>query len=170
MKALGAFKNPHTSHGNFWSELPGVAKVAIIGGALVGIYISYKAINRAIEVSKEKKGLNTEKDELKQLNNQGIKQSFPDSMYITWADTLKKNLNGCTNDPLLIIGVITKMKNDADWLKLVEAFGTTQVEGCMLASNRTVSLQAALNWKLDTVYVKMLNDQWFKAKGSKYRL
>lgn len=159
-----------------FSELHPVVKNTIwvvgIGVAIYATYKIYKAVQKAKETAKDKASMNQVRDELIQLTSQDIPQSYTDSQYLSWAGTILNKLNstgGCVTDNAGIASIIVKMKNDVDWLKLVEAFGIKTVSGCGFVSDRQVTLQEGLNWKLEQVVVDALNS-FLQKRGSKYRI
>ena len=83
---------------NFYKELPPWAKgVIVVGGAAV-VYFTATRIFRNIKNARNKrdakKTQSEVKSELAQLQQQGIKKSYPDSQYNAWADKIEKQFDG----------------------------------------------------------------------------
>jgi hypothetical protein len=163
----------HKSLWQAYNDLDGITRAVIALTALAGTVFAVVAVvgvvKNAKDVSGEKQQLNTSKSELKKLNDMGIKQSWPDSQYLTWANNMQDALQGCSIDAISMLNVLGKLNNDADWLKLSEAFGIREVKGCALASNRKVTLQGALSWKLIGDEIENVN-AYLKKRGIRYKV
>ena len=162
---------------NLWkayTELPPIARgtiavVAVGTVAFVGWNI-YKAVRAARDSADDKDELNQTRNELDQLQNAGVRQSYPDSQYQTYANGMADALNygrGCLTDGATIAFTISALKNDVDWLKLNQAFGTREIIGCMLAPSQTIGMTAAIKWKVGNYYD--LN-KILKNKGIRYQI
>lgn len=131
--------------------LPSWAQGAIaIGGGLTAFFVGKGIIDRIksqASVAKEKESLSQVKKDLNGLQSSGIRKSFPDSQYKQWADNIEKQFAGCdwgislfdANIPLVggysgsgsyLYSVVSQMKNDADMLALVDAFGLRTYDQC----------------------------------------
>ena len=156
------------------SSLPLGVKIAIgVGIVVVALIIAKKVkkfVSKTGSVIEDKTTLNTQSSEINQLKDAGIKQTYPDSQYRTWADTIYNNVSGCNNDYSLIpLNIIKRLVNDVDWIKLSKEFGTRDVKGCGFASNRQCTLPVALNWKLSDDSLALIN-LILKSRSSKYRI
>lgn len=156
-----------------FNELPILAR-AIIGILITGtvIFSAYKifqAVKKAKDAKAEKESLGEVKDELQQLLGQGIRQTYPDSQYVAWGNSIADKLNGCIADEAGVIRIIAQLRNNVDWLKLVERFSLKTITGCMLADDRKVALQAAMQWKLSQIGIDSVN-KVLKTKGIKYQI
>lgn len=161
----------------WWQGLPGWAKGAIAIGGLVSSWVVYSRIRNSINKGKSLAGAKQEVDsasnDLAALAKRGINPSFPDTQYDTWASELQSQYNGCdvTLQSGIQTGKILKLlKNDADWLMLVKAWGPSRpVKGCLFGSNFTGSLSQAIIWETLAVTRDALNMQ-LKANGITYRV
>jgi len=91
---------------------------AIVAG---GGWLAYKFFGPSDTEKTEnanKKDLNTT------LKKKGVTQSYMDANYYAWADQLFNSMKYLGTDEGLIKSIIGKMRNDADVLKLLQAFGT----------------------------------------------
>lgn len=57
------------------------------------------------------------------LSAQGVKPSYTSDKYLLWADRLEYAMDGSGTDEQIIYNVYRYMKNDADMVKLNQAFG-----------------------------------------------
>ena len=111
----------------YYKELPPWAKgVVVVGGAL-GVFIVgkklYSLVFPSIEQKRDKellKDINSEIAKLQQVQ----KASYPDSLYITLANTIYNGMKYAVGDDYSAVqDSLKKMKNDLDVAKLVRAFG-----------------------------------------------
>ena len=130
--------------------LPGWAQgVIAVGTGVIGYFAVRGVINRIksqAQVAKEKESLDQVKKDLKNLTNSGVRKSYPDSQYKQWADSLEKQFAGCDTSSLFSVDVpliggysgsgtklyniLNQMKNDADMLALVDAYGLRTYDQC----------------------------------------
>ena len=64
-----------------------------------------------------------ERMEIAELASQGVKVSYTDAQFKTYADTLERAMKGLGTDVNSVHNVFKLMKNRADVLKLIEKFG-----------------------------------------------
>lgn len=160
----------------FWQSLPPIAKgvVAIAGTAGIAIsgYLIYQGIKKLMARSDSNRAVDAANSELSQTQKTD-QPSYPDSTYLSWANQIENLLTGCdanTNDAE-VLDIITRLKNDTDWLKLVKAFGTREIKGCAFVANYQADLATVLrNELLDLTQSKILD--WFllssPGAGKKY--
>jgi len=106
--------------------------VAVLGGAAYGIYAIITAIKEAEAKRKAAAQLALLQGEITQLSTvPGQGPSYPLSQYNTWANNLYMAMNSTWYDPTswgtgedTIIQIFEKLNNNADYLKLTEAYGT----------------------------------------------
>lgn len=161
----------------WWQSLPTAAKIVIGIGVPVAGWVIYSRIRNSINKGKDLAGAKQEVqsagDDLAALAKNGITPSFPDTQYDTWVNELQSQYNGC--DVLLQSGIQTGkifklLKNDADWLMLVKAWGDSRpVKGCLWGKDFTGSLSQAIIWETLPVTRDALNMQ-LKANGISYRV
>lgn len=112
--------------------------IAVGSVALVGfvVYVIYKSLKKRSEQKDEVKTIDQAKADLKNWLNSGGKLTFANnlSVYNTSANTIQKLLDGCEfsiNTELDVFKILIKTcKNQGDWLKMVEVFGTRQIADC----------------------------------------
>src|SRR5882757_3604324 len=142
---------------------PKVARGIEIGLALVVTYFAargiWKFIKTRLDTAKNQKTINDLKSDISALGNRGISPSFPDSQYQGWADKIQNQFDGCDfSVPALwsystsgqtLADIIVQLKNDADFAKLVTAFGIRTYDQCGLwTGNFTGNLFAAVSDEL----------------------
>lgn len=117
-----------------WNGLPvwakGLIAVAAAGSAFIIGKKIFDAIQRSAELKHEKKELDDNSDAIKDLKNDGEVQSYPDSQYRTWANSLKVAFDGCGTSNGVWRNVLNALKNDLDVHKLVDAFGVQKIDRC----------------------------------------
>ena len=65
----------------------------------------------------------TLESDLGQLQQYGKNPSYQDSQYFIFADIVYQAIKDLFTDEVSVAGVMYKMKNDADILKLIQSFG-----------------------------------------------
>jgi len=149
--------------GETFNGLPGWAKgvVAVIGTGvtvLIGWGI-YSAVKSRIKHAGDYKEQNEVKDDLVVLSGQGVKPSYKDSQYATWASQLFSAFEGYQSDESAVYRVFVNMKNDADVLKLINAYGIREVSSGKgnPEPNFKGTLAGAIAEEMDTEEVKEIN-------------
>lgn len=113
--------------------------IAVAGVALVGFvaYVVYRSLKKKAEEREEKKTVEQAKSDLTNWQQQPAnKLTYANnlSVYNTTANTIQKLLDGCEisiNTEIDVIkNVIHCVKNQGDWLKLVEVFGSRPIADC----------------------------------------
>lgn len=98
--------------------------IVLIVGIIIAIF--WKKIKNAIDDAKQKRDYEQKVDEIENFTQK--KPSYPDSYYATFADQLYAAMDGWGTDEESIYNVMYKIKNDVDYMKLVEAFGVRDSE------------------------------------------
>ncbi len=118
-----------TAIGKAFTELPpwakGVVGIATLGIAVVIVRAGYIAIKTAQEKSKQNRTAAAADQGLNELRSQQIFPSYPDTQYKILADKLEQCFQGygtCSD-----FSAWEAMKNDADVLKLIQAFGVRTI-------------------------------------------
>jgi hypothetical protein len=148
--------------------------IAWIAGIGVVSYIAY----RIYKNNKAANDLAKTKNDLKTLSETGIQPSYLSSQYTVFANNIKQAAYGVFTDEKAIYSVFDKMKNDADVLKVYDAFGIWKypcnaVEfplSTLFGRSDCGSgdLAMLLTDKLDSSEIKEINNILSK-KGIKYR-
>jgi len=113
----------------YYESLPPWGKAVVVIGIGAGVYVAYKRFTDTAakrKLSEEaKKTLKDVSGGIKDLENKGVKQSYPDAQYKIWADSAFSCYAGwgtCSGDTIFV-----NLKNDADVLKLIQAFGVRTI-------------------------------------------
>jgi len=112
--------------------------IAVGSVALVGFlaYVIYKSLKKKAEQKDENKSVEVAKNDLKNWVSSGGKLTYANnlSVYNTSANAIQKLLDGCEvsiNTEIDVFKIIVKtVKNQGDWLKMMEVFGTRNIADC----------------------------------------
>lgn len=91
--------------------------IAIVAFVVWRIYVKFTAYQKANASSVAQKA------ELKVLEEKGIKPSFAQYTYDSWAEKLYTAMKGAGTDEGMIFSVFKQLKNDVDFIRLDQAFG-----------------------------------------------
>jgi hypothetical protein len=148
-----------------YSELPAWAKGVVVIGGIAIVYFTgrtiYKGIAKKADAKKDSQTVKDVKDEIKVNQQQGQKPTYPDSQYKAWADAIEKAFDGC--DPLetaqnTVNRVVRELKNNTDWLKLVDAYGVRTYDQCgWWMGSFTGNLYSAISDELDSAEKAYIN-------------
>lgn len=160
-----------------WNGLPTWAKGVVAVGGLAIIYFTSRSIVKAIKGSEsvrlQKQTVTEVKSDIRDLEKKGIKPNYPDSQYQMWANAIKSHFEGC--DPLntaidTVKDVFNGLKNNADFAKLVSAWGTKTYDQCgWFMGDVTGDLVYAIRDELDSDEISTLN-KILERKGITYRV
>jgi hypothetical protein len=118
----------------FYSELPpwGKGAIAVGGVVIVGfvIYNIYTKARRDAALKKANVISDKAKEELIALQKKGIIPSFSPTQYESYSMTLAEAMNGCGTTEETVFAVFNGMKNKADILSLIDAFGVRSYTPC----------------------------------------
>lgn len=172
----------------FWSGLPPWAKgVSLVGTLGVLTVAGFKIYNSVKNKSAQQKaGGQTVDDagqDLGKLASQGMYASYLGTQYATWADEIKTCLDYCGQDgyQTTISNIFDQMKNTADVLQLVQAFGVRTLNPCwynhpfntLTSYFSSSSFQGGLGWWLQNSLTQDDYDainQGLKNKGINFTL
>lgn len=149
---------------DYYKGLPPIAKGIVVVGGLTAIYFAYRGISKQLKKNLETKdaqqSVKDAKEELKQVIDSGVKPSYSQSQYDSWAEKLVKQYKGA--DLLLESYPTTKnifdqLKNNADYLMLKKAFGVRTYDDAFFGQVKNVTLEAAIQDELATSSIKSLN-------------
>jgi len=174
-----------------WNGLPTWAKGVIAVGGVAIVYFTTKTIFKKIKGKRDLKNqqetLNAQNADIRNLQNTGVRASYPDSQYKSWADSIQNQFDGCDygqnvfSADVPIIGywsssgkkvkdIFDKLKNDLDYLKLSQAWGIRTYDQCGWGTGDvTGNLSYAISDELDRGEIMGLNNLLAK-KGISYRL
>jgi len=160
-----------------YSDLPAWAKGVVVVGGIAIVYFTgksiYKGIASKIAAGKDAKAVKDTKDEIRVVQQTGVRASYAESQYKAWADVLQKAFEGC--DPLntvpsTVYGIVKQLKNDLDWLKLVQSYGVRTHDQCgWFMGDFTGNLYAALYDDLDSGEISKVN-KFLSERGITYKV
>lgn len=125
-----------------WSK--GIISVVVVGGAGLLAYSFYNSIKRKKDIRKALIISRDAKNELSELKRKGVFPSYSPSQYQSFSLKLVESMNGCGTNEDSIYSVFSAMKNKADVLSLIDAFGVRFYTPC--AASQPV---AYFKWYLD---------------------
>jgi hypothetical protein len=111
-----------------WSDRSPIERILLLGvgiGGSIFLLVKGKKIIQQIKFKQQQMQITSD------ITATGDKLSYLQSQYNSFADTLYTAMNGAGTDETAVAGIMYKMKNDADVLKLIQTFG--QREGATLA-------------------------------------
>jgi hypothetical protein len=159
-----------------FKELPSWAKGVVVIGVLGIGYIIYNRIYKSIKergkTEFQRETQREQENEVRNLENTGMRKTFPSSQYKAWADTIASEFDGC--DPLgtslgAVANAVNPLKNDLDFLSLSTAFGIRTYDKCGWGTGDfTGNLSQAVNLEL-TVKERTFINNILTQKGISYR-
>jgi hypothetical protein len=166
---------------DYYKDLPPWAKgVVIVGVVGVVVYGGVKLARVIFPPKSKKDEKQLEKDikeEIEVAQDKGLKPSYQDSNYTTFANTIYDSIRYCAGDDYGNAELtMKKMKNDLDVAKLIKAYGIRQrycfglPAGSKLDLFSTINAELGQEWFGLTNYrVRNINEDW-KAKGITYQI
>lgn len=143
--------------------IPGWGKAILyIGGlgitAIVG-YKIYQGVTKKIKSLDDLKETNAVKDELKVLEQSGIKPTMSDDKYLTKANQIFTAMDGYGTNVPAIVSVINTLNNDADMLALIKAYGVKTISSGKFnpEPDFTGTLPSAFTSELNPFDTKIVN-------------
>jgi len=124
---------------SYYKELPSWAKGVVVIGGIAIVYFTSKQLIARIkgqsEAKKMRESIITQENELKNKLDTGLRLSYPNSQYQSWANQIANEFAGC--DPLnasfgKFVNILGALKNDADFLKLSTSFDIKTYDQCGL--------------------------------------
>lgn len=163
------------SLGTTFNGLPSWAKgtisVILVAGVIGGAYLTFKKIQTIVQDRKRRDEEKAITDKLAELNkNPSTKQKLSDISIKSMANVIHTSLNGMGTDYWAVSTEINRLKNDADFLALKEAFGTRTINsGVYLVPDFKGSLSECIRDEMSADEVLDLN-KLIAGKGIKYRI
>jgi hypothetical protein len=167
--------------GKYYQELPPWAKgVVFVGGALVVYMVGSRIYKKVFPSAKDvanRQLSNNVSSEIRKFENKGLKPSYNESNYITFANTIYEGMRYCVGDNYGAVEEnLKKMNNDLDVAKLVKAFGQKQNYCFGLPTGGAMDLFTFVKKELGNDFggltdyrVKSVNSDWAK-KGITYKI
>ena len=152
-----------------WAK--GTIAVVITAGVIGGTYLAIKKIRTSIEDRKRRDENKAVTDKLDELNkNPSTKEKLYDISIKSMANIIETSFNGIGTDYWAVSTQIDRLKNDADFLALKEAFGTRTINsGVYLVPDFKGNLSEAIHDEMSADEILDLN-KLIAGKGIKYRL
>ena len=133
----------------------GVSAFAVAVGIGVAVYFSIKKRISLAGSFAEKRQIDNAIEDLAKKN---IKPTWSKSTYLLAANQIFTALDGAATDENVIERIFERMKNDADILSLMEAYGIREVKsGLPLVNNFKGTMAGAIADEFDEFEVKSLN-------------
>lgn len=179
----------------FWNGLPTWAKGVIAVGGLSIIYFTSRSIVKSINAKKRredsKKAVSNAEADKKELVRNGIRASFSQTQYQTWANSIQKSFEGCdpfgeitwgADSPLGAVSfwsksgynvaiIFNQLKNNLDFVSLMTAWGVRSYDDCGWGTGdvENVDLVQAITDELNSGERRDLNKILAK-KGITYKV
>jgi hypothetical protein len=119
---------------NYYSQLPqwskGILVVGVTGIAFIVGRTIYLNARKKREIQTANKAALMAETEIKGLEQQGVKATYTNSQYESFAQTLNEAMNGCGTNEESIYEVFRKIKNEIDIRKLISTFGVRFYRPC----------------------------------------
>jgi len=118
----------------YYNGLPSWSKgvVAVIGIAAVALvgYSIYAGSKRRRDLKEASKASEEAKKEVEDLKREGIVASYTPSQYEVFSQKLVQAMDSCGTSEESVYSVFRSMKNKADVLSLISAFGVRYYQPC----------------------------------------
>lgn len=164
----------------WYKELPpwgkGIVGVVVVGGTALTAWKIYAGIRTAIRKKQASQSIKDVEGERSEFENNGMQASYANSQYQAWASSLLTQFTGCdfslpfpipglpdgadlSNSGKLLYSIVIKLRNNVDFLKLVEAWGVRTYDACgpFTGDVENVNLYQAVQDELQTNEIKGLN-------------
>lgn len=136
-----------------FNKLPIAVKILVV---LIAILLISRIIKKLTTPPPPPPSPTPASSEIVELEKIGIKPSYPDSQYLSWAEKLQYALNYLNTDEDAVYSVFEKLKNQADLNKLITAFGVRPIE-VFIFITQDVTLSEAMTMQMDTDEIKKVN-------------
>lgn len=145
--------NPTSKFGKAWKSVHPTVRNGIIvvasAGAVFGIYKGVTAYMHWLETKGSREEIGKMNKALRDLAKKGVSPSYDDSQYKTWANQLQEAFDGCGTTTPVVMDILGRLNNDADFLKLSQAFGVGTFDKCGLGTgDYSGSLSKSITYKL----------------------
>jgi hypothetical protein len=157
----------------YYEGLPPWGKGVFVVGVGLGAYLLFKVVSdkakQASAIRDAKKTLQDVNNDLRNLQNQGVRPSYSESQYKIYADGLFTCFDGWGTCAGYMV-TFQQMNNDADVLKLIQAYGVRTIPSGKFnpIPDFTGTLPQALRDELQTIHIMGINNI-LKNKGIKYQ-
>jgi hypothetical protein len=158
-----------------YNGLPSWAKgVVVVGGALLGFIVVKSILNKikaTADLKKEEEIKNQAANEIKNLYNQGIKQTIPNVQLESLASEIKQAFDGCGTDTNTLYRSFEKLQNEADLQALIKIYGVRKYDACNWAmdfGDKQLNLSSSIIDECSSSEVSKINAILGK-RGIKFR-
>lgn len=139
----------------WFKSLPWYGQIILVLIALVILYyFVWKPIKAKLSSGNYQAAVNQSQTALNQLAQQGVKPSYGEAQYTSYANSLTSAFDGCTGAKdanafwAILEPVFGAMKNDADVYALIKAYGVRTFDKCgYFSGDFTGDLAASLGEK-----------------------
>lgn len=147
-----------------WAK--GIVAVTVLG---VVVYATYKISQKL--GGEEEQDRKEDKDIVSEIEQESKKKpaSYADSQYKTFANTIETAGFDLGTDEAAIYSTFRKLKNNTDYLKLLNAWGKPNRTVYEWGVGRKMTLPQYIRWEMSDTEVKKVNDI-LKSKGITYRV
>ena len=153
----------------WFKSLPWYAQIGLFILVLVLLYFFvYKPIKAKLSSGNYQAAVNQSQTALNQLAQQGVKPSYGEAQYTSYANSLTSAFDGCTGANnanqfwSILEPIFQAMKNDADVYALIKAYGVRTFDKCgLFTGDFTGDLSASLGEKFSGT------EGWIIAVGEK---
>lgn len=137
----------------FWNDLPLYGKVILLAIIAFIIYKAYRMYQVWIESANYNAAVNQSNTAITQLAAQGIKPSYAQAQFTTWANTIQQAMEGCgASFTETLKPVFEGLKNEADIYALIAAYDVRTIDKCgLFTGDFTGDLSATLAYKFSGV-------------------
>ncbi len=147
--------------------------IIIIIILLVIIFIAYKLYKYISDRQgfSDREDIRDTQSDLNDLIKKGVKPSYNQSQYSSWASALRQSFDGCGTGNSVWENIFKALKNDADVLALNATYGTRTYDGCNWEGDygdKTGTLAAALNDELSSSEISKINSM-LSSKNIKFQ-
>jgi hypothetical protein len=162
-----------------YEDLPSWARGIVIVGGLGIAYIVgtniVKMVKAASSAADNAAKQNQIQNDLNKLNKNGVTPTYDDSQYESWADSIQGALQGCdysfsivdfgvlTTGGTAIWNVLKNLQNDADFLSLSKAYGSSRKVVkhwyCGYGDDVTGSMSSTLTRILNPYELGLINER-----------
>lgn len=139
----------------FWNNLSSMQKVFVIVIAIILLWVFWNTLQGYYMTAK-----NTLQNtgEMAGLQSQGITPTYTAAQYSDMADSLFTAMDGYGTNEDKIYAVFNKLRNDADFIKLDQAFGVRGATDDLFGFYAATDLQGWIIDDLDSSEITKLNN------------
>lgn len=115
---------------SFIGQLPLIVQLILWIVLLLIIFRAFKWLMQQFKTGGQRQETKAIKDQISDLQSQGLKASYSSVQYSTWANQLQEAFNGCGTSDQVWRNIFSKMKNDMDLALLMDSYGVRTIDEC----------------------------------------